>query len=194
MRFGIITPSILRPSLAETCRSVEEQTYADWLHVVQADRQPLPSDVCRQLAHPQRRIHLCPIEHHNYGNSCRNLAWKQTEGCDFIIYLDDDNFFADPHALMNIANSLEGANYPDWACFPILRFGYRFFDPNPRLCHADTLNIVAKRQFAQWPDGPEYTMDGIWIDRLRSNPSLRFSAFPDVSPIGVLPRQGKGEA
>lgn len=189
MTFSIITPTIQRESLVRCCESVSNQTYTRWEHLVQIDRMSINLALIGSVMHPQRTISPCFAEHRNYGNTCRHMAW---EGCtgDYLLYLDDDNYLADENVLSDLAAAL--VDRPDYACFPIMRFGQRFFDPNPRSCHADTANIVVKREYGRWPDRPEYTADGFWIDAMRSDPSLVLESFPDFRPIVIMPQQGKG--
>lgn len=194
MKFGIITPTILRPSLEKTCQSVDRQTHTDWVHIVQIDRHNADNLVIEYISHPQRFLAVCATEHHNFGNTCRYLAWEHTAGCDYLVMCDDDNHLSDSNILADIATALDKIGNPDWATFPILRFGSPFFTPDPRSCHADTMNIIVKREYGRWPDRPEYTADGFWIDALREHqPTLSFAAFPDFRPIGIMPGQGKGE-
>ena len=123
------------------------------------------------------------------------MAWEYTGDCDYLIHLDDDNYLADERILEDIAVALTTSGLPDWACFPINRFGYHFFNAEPRSCHADTANIVVKREYGRWPDRPEYTADGFWMEGIRDHqPPLTFAAFPEFRPIIVLPIQGKGLA
>lgn len=192
IKFSIITPTIQRLSLLFCCESVNAQTYTNWEHVIQIDRQANAQELLDACIYPQRTFYLCIPEHHNSGNTCRHLAWERATG-EYLIHLDDDNYLADPQILESIAISLEKTGKPDWACFPISRFGWTFFTTEPRSCHADTANIVVKRHCGRWPDRPEYTADGFWIDDLRARADLSFAAFPEHRPIVVMEKQGKGE-
>jgi hypothetical protein len=51
--------------------------------------------------------------------------------------------------------------------------------------------MVIRREIAQWPDGPEYTMDGIFCDRLREK--YPFKAFPRFRPIVIMPESREGK-
>ncbi len=192
MRFGIITPTLLRASLAETCDSVNRQSYTDWRHYIAVDSEGMPAYPIEH--NPRRGFMYLKQRYNNFGNTPRHLIWDWTRGCDYVIHLDDDNYFADSEVLADIASALDKTGMPDWACFPILRFGNVFFNAEPRSCHADTANIVVKREYGRWPDRPEYTADGFWMEGLRDHqPPLTFAAFPDFRPIIVMPQQGKGE-
>ena len=187
--YSVITPTLQRDSLIQCCRSVEEQSLIHWQHIVVIDGGPFNPDLMDAIAHPQRRFIHLPKRSNNFGNHPRHEGWKLAVS-DYVLYLDDDNFFAHKNALRDIDNSLADASDPHWAVFPILRFGQRFFSNDPRCCHVDTGNMVIQREIAQWPDRDEYTLDGIFCEELKAKYS--YVAFPDVEPIIVVPVQGKG--
>ena len=104
------------------------------------------------------------------------------------MYLDDDNFLADNRILEDMATALTA----DWGLFPILRHGQQFFTDPPRCCHADTANIVVKREIGRWPNIPDYTADGIWIDALvKDHPA--YQAFPGFRPIVIMEKSSEGK-
>lgn len=105
---------------------------------------------------------------------------------EYLLYLDDDNFLADDSVLADLNEVLTG----DFAVFPILRHGQVFFSDPPRCCHADTANIVVRREIGRWPDIPEYTADGIWIDALVKN--YKYQSFPGFRPIVIMPKSSEG--
>ena len=189
MELSIITPTLQRTSLVECCKSVDQQSHSDWEHIIQIDSGSMDDELIFRLVHPKRRFYLCGTRHNNFGNSCRHTAWRQASG-DYCIYLDDDNFFTRPDALSDVAACLIAENYPDWAIFPILRFGQRFCCLPPGNCRTDSANIVIKREIAQWPNGLEYTMDGLFCEQLKAK--FAYSSFPHISPIITVPVQGKG--
>lgn len=63
LKFSIITPTIQRDSLRAACASINTQTHKDWFHVVMVDRKNLREDLLASIAHPQRKIVQCPVEH-----------------------------------------------------------------------------------------------------------------------------------
>ena len=182
MKFSIITPTLQRKSLKETCDSVDRQTYKNWQHVVIADVAELNLP---PIAHKNRLILQCPHPHRNGGNSCRHNALDFCDG-DYIYYLDDDNFLADPEVLWDIAYVLETSK-PPWAIFPIWRLGSIFFSDPPRSCHTDTLNLVLRKDMALWPETDAYGSDGVLVESLKSR-GIMYSAYPNFRPIAVLPK------
>ncbi len=190
-KFSIITPSLQRQSLVQCCDSVNSQILTDgWEHIVMVDCEEANYNLWDKIEHFERKILWCVEPHKNFGNTCRHNAWEFAMGT-YVIYLDDDNHLAHPRALESIASALESAGSPSVAIFPILRHGRRFFNDPPGLCQTDTANFVLRREIAQWPDGPEYTMDGIFIERLRDQ--YGYVSFPDVDPIVVVPVSSEGK-
>ena len=187
--FTIITPTILRESLVRCCESVSGQTFRAWQHIVVVDRQP-QRGVPKFLLDDRRQWSTCGTDHRDFGNTCRRNAYGTARG-EYVIYLDDDNYLADEHALERIAVSLYTEHLPDWAIFPILRRGARFFSADPRRRKTDTANMVLRRPIAQWPATKEYEADGILADYLREK-YLRLAGFPYVDPIIVVPESRCG--
>lgn len=200
MKFSIITPTLQRESLRKACESVNSQTHTDWEHIVMVDCEEL-KDITLEIEHPNRKIILCIDPHKNYGNTCRHNAMGFVTG-DYVLYLDDDNWLADENILKDIAKEIidlayihhidGNQQYPPWCLFPILRHGHRFYTDPPRSCHVDTANLCIRREYARWPDGPQYTMDGIFCDQLVVD-HPNYVAFPDFRPIVVMPSSSEGK-
>lgn len=187
-RFSIITPTLQRESLIECCASVDSQTLNDqWEHIVMIDATKPDLHLIAQISHPQRKVLCCGVRHNNYGNTPRRMAWAISRG-DYCCFLDDDNELASPQTLSQIAKALK--NNPDFAIFPILRHGQLFFNDPPGLCLTDTLNVIVKREFAQWPAIDDYVADGIWVEALKA--AYSYEAFPNALPIGIMEKSSLG--
>lgn len=189
--FSLITPTLQRESLIRCCESVNNQSFTQWEQIVFIDAVKMDSDLMDKIRHPQRTVMCMGKRYADFGNTPRNLAWKFATG-EWLWHCDDDNFAADDNVLKDVAEILEPLS-PEigWTAFPIMRHGQRFIGDPPRSCHADTMNILARREIGQWPSGPEYTMDGIWIDALREK--YPYQAFPNFRPIGIMEHSGRGE-
>jgi glycosyltransferase involved in cell wall biosynthesis len=129
--FTIITPTVLRETLLRTCKSVDDQSYGEWQHVVMVDR-PMElltdgqQDLLKRLAHARREVRFCPQPHKDFGNTCRKNAVDYAHG-DYILYMDDDDYYL-PGALEEIRKGIAGISpAPVWGVFPILRYGQIFF-------------------------------------------------------------------
>jgi hypothetical protein len=191
--FSIITATVQRDSLMGCCLSVDTQldftAGGIWQHIVVVDGGFLNSELLNAVRHPNRTIICLGARCQNFGNTPRHIGWRLAYK-DYVIYLDDDNYFTRPDALADISRVLDNPR-PDWAVFPILRFGSIFFSDDPRCCHVDTANMVIRREIGQWPNRDEYTLDGIFCDSLKE--SFPYIAFPEVSPIITVPMMSRGE-
>lgn len=185
MKFSIITPSLNRESLKRCCDSVDSQTYDSWEHLIAFDG--IPSNRIYQT-HDKRK-YLSFRQTRQWGNYQRHSAWKYASG-EFIWHVDDDNFLAHPDALKDIAERLELAKNPAWGLFPILRHGSVFLHYPPGMCMTDTLNMIIKREYAQWPNTEAREADGMLAEQLKAaHPHV---AFPDCPPIGIMEKSNNG--
>lgn len=189
--FSIITPSLQRESLLRCCESVNRQSFKDWEHIVMLDVADVNDRIFCAIQHPNRRVMQCDYPHRNFGNTCRHKAWEYTTGT-YLIGLDDDNALYDEWVLDSIHKHLNGPLFgqPEWGIFPIHRHGTVFFHDPPGLCMTDTANVVVKREVGRWPDIPDYTADGHWVEGLKQYPYL---AFPAHRPIVFMPKSSEGK-
>lgn len=187
MRYTLITPTLMRPSLVRLCASIDAQTCNDWEHLVIVDTviDPAAEQMLRRIQHPQRKVSHCSRPHRNYGNTCRHAAGLRAQG-EYVFYLDDDNYLADA----NVLHDLESVTAP-WAIFPILLEGRRFFNDPPGFRRTDTANLVVQRTLGTWPDIAAYEADGILVERLRRD--YPYQALPDWRPLVVMPRNNFGD-
>lgn len=189
---SIITPTLQRASLVQTCLSIDTQTGpgcggVPWEHIVMVDQPEFDADLLARIEHPRRVIVHCPVPHRDSGNTCRHNAWHLTSG-QWIAYMDDDNYYADDQILFEICYRLAlQPSHVKWALFPIDRLGQRFYCDPPRSCHVDTLNFILRREIAQWPRTDAYGADGVLVDRLIED-GVPYAAFPDFRSIAVLPK------
>lgn len=183
-KFTIITPTVLRETLLRTCRSVDQQSYGEWQHVVMVDR---PEDLLTErqqelldrVSNPRREVRFCPKPHRDFGNTCRRNGVDYARG-DYILYLDDDDYYL-PEALEEIHKGIVGVCPPPvWGVFPILRHGQLFFRIPPG--HSSTCN----NQFFHQPKAGGrdlryptrgYCADGEFVEML-----LREFAYACVNP------------
>jgi hypothetical protein len=139
--FTIITPTILRPSLIDSCRSIETQSYSQWQHLVAVDipiagATPEQLSFLDQIKHPKRQIYYCEAPHRNYGNTCKAEMFQHVRG-DYMLYLDDDDvYLGEVFQILNREISDE-----IWGIFPIERFGELFLNLPPRI------NLTSGTQF-----------------------------------------------
>jgi hypothetical protein len=189
MKFSLVTPTIQRQSLLDTCAFIDTQTHTDWQHVIVNDRLNRDEELFAKIAHPKRTIVHCEKEHHNGGNTCRSSVYDILNG-DYVAYCDDDVHFMDNSIMEDIVTALEAAGNPDWALFPINYLGNYFFHDPPALSFVDTANVIVKREFAQWPDIPIHESDWVYIQNLLA--TRPYKAFPDFRPIVNYRKMGSG--
>lgn len=177
-KFTVITPTILRPTLAETCRSIDSQGYGNWQHIIAVDVpagriRPAQRALLDGLRHPNRTILFCEVAHRNVGNTCRHRAFAHVRG-DYLLYLDDDDMY-----LGEVFQTLNREIADEvWGIYPVERFGEIFFNIPPGTCRT-TSNQFFYRPLYPWPDNGNYEADGELIDLLRENhPYLVINSAP----------------
>lgn len=156
-RYTIITPTLCRPSLLETAKSILSQTEQDWEWLIAVDV-PLvlnkaAREVIAQLPHdPRIKIHRCGKSHKNFGNTCRNKISDKATG-DYILYIDDDDKYADDKVL----ETLNQVTAP-WAIFPCLRVGVYWLVEPPGCNNTGSAMFMHRRGLVKYhdPDDPGY--------------------------------------
>ena len=174
IKFSIITPTLVRTSLMRTCGSVDKQTYKGYEHIVMVDTAPTPmqADVLECLSGIRRNVIYLGKRHNDYGNLARNTAWEHATG-DYIMYLDDDDYYM-PNALETIAAKLkELPKLPDFAVFNCTRMGQQFFHWPPRIEYTCSCQYVHKRVIngnpVKWPTHDStYQSDGRFLESLKT--------------------------
>lgn len=181
----------MRESLVQCCQSVDSQQHEDWQHVIALDCAPedINDSLLVQVQHPKRFIFCCGKKYGHYGNHARWMAWEKTKG-DYLLALDDDNELFHVNALADIACSLESANLPDFAIFPIHRHGRIFFNDPPGMCMTDSMNLVVKRHVGRWPDIESREADGYFVEALKYK--YKYATFPNVEAIGLMRKSSNG--
>lgn len=98
-RFGIVTPTIGRPTLRRCRESIELQVFKDFFHIVVGDG---PQDErTKQLGGEHYYEAPGPEGKLCFGAAPRNLALELIENdpryaCDYVVFLDDDNVLLEP--------------------------------------------------------------------------------------------------
>lgn len=200
-RYSILTATLCRNSLLRTCESLQAQGTQDWEHLVAIDM-PLVFDAVRRdviasiPADARRTFVRCGKNHGDYGNTCRRRLWGMAKGT-FVLYLDDDNYLASRNSLSSM-NGITG----DWAIFPLLRHGARFYNDPPEFSKIDTANMLIKRELAEWPTPPKderipnsgytksYCADWLLAERLLQ---YKYEALPDLDPVVVMEQTNRGK-
>jgi hypothetical protein len=186
--FTIITPTILRPSLIDTCKSIDAQRYDQWQHLVVIDLPvysllPEQTRLIEQIKHPNRQIYNCAVTHGNYGNTCRSEMFALVRG-DYLLYIDDDDVY-----LGEALQILNGEISDEvWGVFPVERFGEHFLNLPPRTNFTSGIQFFCKPLYP-WPNNNVYTADGELIDFLREKHSY---LVVNSSPLARISQQRYG--
>lgn len=185
---SIITPTVQRDSLVDTCESVDCQTFRSYEHIV-IDDSAADRGVLAKLSREQRMFAMCLKPHRNGGNTCRHVAWLKARGT-WVYHLDDDNALYSRTTLEEIANCIRDME-EKWALFPIFRLAERFFFDPPKPCYFDTGNAVVRREIARWPNIDGYASDAVWLEGLMK---YTYRSFPKSKPIMIMDEisQGRG--
>jgi hypothetical protein len=168
---------------------MDSQTQSDWEHLIVVD---MPSDsltkdhrkVLASIPSKQNRSHFyCDKKHSNYGHTCRHQIWGHAKG-DYILYIDDDDYFADRGSL----GVLDSVTEP-WAVFPILRHGRVFFNLPPGLEKTGTGMFMHRKEIGRWPDSDLYEADGLFVEELKQRHKYQ---VVDSMPVVVQPKSSFG--
>ncbi len=195
--FTIITATVVRDTLVRTCRSVDEQNYTNWQHVVMVDRpEGLLTEGQRGLlarvSHSQREVRFCSQSHKECGNTCRRNAMDFARG-DYVLYMDDDDYYLSG-AFEEIHRGIAAMSpAPVWGVFPILRFGHVFFRIPPG--HSSTCNNqffhqprAAGREL-RYPNAG-YCADGEFVDSLKRD--FPYACVNPGRPLAVVEQSNLG--
>ena len=138
-KFTIITPTLLRDSLIKTCKSIENQKYKNWEHIVVVDlpKEKVSNWRIQSIAHPQRKIILLQNNCNDFGNTPRLIAYNYVTG-DLVMYLDDDDYYIHKNepfqTLVNYFNNhFKDKPLPNLGIFPARRLEQRFFNFPPQV-------------------------------------------------------------
>lgn len=173
MRYSIITPTLLRPTLRRLCDSIDKQTNTSWEHVIQVDKpvNSLTADertlisaiqANEKCESGQRTFHFCDRNHKNFGNTCRGFAFDRAKG-DYICDIDDDDYYADERVLQ----TLECVTKP-WAIYPVLSRGKREHrNPPGKGLTGSAMFIYRRDTGIKFEPNDHYAADGEVVERLK---------------------------
>jgi glycosyltransferase involved in cell wall biosynthesis len=189
MRYSIITPTLIRPTLKRLCDSIDTQTNQDWEHVIVVDC-PVTSqkkEILLSLGDdPRRKILTCRTRHpKDYGNTARREAFDSARG-EYILQIDDDDYYADSGVFETLTRVTE-----TWAIFPVLAYG--------EICHRDPpgINLTGSAMFmyrrdtgCKFPANRDYSADGQLVEELKLK--YKYQSLSDVRPLVVYEQANHG--
>jgi hypothetical protein len=182
--FSVAIPSILRPTIAETLRSVFAQDFPGPVQTLIGVDQPIGDiNVVEAVCRDRPPHHTVMVLDPGYSTSARHGGACPARDCgalrvilsylaasNRVAYLDDDNWWA-PNHLSSLAAALEGF---DWA------WTRRYY------VHPTSLRVVGEDTWdSVGPYAGTYAGEGGWvdpnclaIDKLRCEAALRWWGIP----------------
>ncbi len=93
MHFTIITTSYKRPILLKRCiNSITNQSYSNWNMIIVDDSWEDSESLINLIT--DKRIKYIKNKDNYWSNYSKNIALDNISNTDFIIYLDDDDYFS----------------------------------------------------------------------------------------------------
>lgn len=192
LKFTIITATIGRDTLQRACKSLQQQSYTNYQHIVVFDGHKKDFQE-EDYKHKNRIFLYSGMRHNDYGNMAKHLAYPHIKG-DYVLYLDDDNYYIND--TLSILNEWlndykrKYKEYPDWGVFPMIYIGDWFFKQNPGLYRTDGGQIFHKpiinKEEIRWPKTTEPCEDGKLIDKL--NRIIRPAMIKIKTPLINFPK------
>lgn len=189
LRFTIITPTLLRPTLERTCKSIDDQTHSNYEHIIIVDvkgiiqRSKGLNSYDRKEYFKNKFALLDKISNKNrkilfynknfigndYGNECRGHGFDcRDKNTDYILYLDDDDFYI--NNTFSIIQSRLDNNKPNAFYFPCLRFNETFFN-EPAITQTTSNQWghkpVINGKEIKWHGDNSYVSDGEFLEEVK---------------------------
>jgi glycosyltransferase involved in cell wall biosynthesis len=184
-KFSIITPTILRVTANRTMESVDAQTSNDYEHIVIVDG--VDANIPNAwLRNPRRYPARCRDRHNDCGATCRNDAVTKHARGDYILYLDDDDYYV-PDTIETLARLVKDENF---GVFPIMLSGERWLRLPPGPCRTPTCGMYHRRMvrgeiIAMPRDQRHYADDSAWAGQLAERFGYRDH---DCPPLAIVER------
>lgn len=189
LRFTIITPSVLRPTLERTCKSIDEQTHPNYEHIVIVDIKAIYEkasslnsaetreyfknkfNLLSKISLKNRKIifYNKNFEGNDFGNECRGYGFDcRDKNTDYVLYLDDDDFYI--NNTFSIIQSRLKNDRPNAFYFPCLRFGELFFN-EPAIAQTTSNQWghkpVINGKEIKWHGDNSYVSDGEFLEEVK---------------------------
>lgn len=117
IKFGVIIPTYNRKKLLQRAlKSIEEQTYTNWIVCIVDDGSSDGTDVMVQQYIDKQKIHYIRQANNQGVNAARNAALDyliEVRHCDFITFLDDDDYF-DTNTLLEAKKIIQMHPEENW--------------------------------------------------------------------------------
>lgn len=189
MRYTLLTPTLVRPTLKRLCDSIDSQTCTDYEHIVIIDcvvdkeKQAILDGIALS---PNRKFVQCDKVHDkDYGNTARRQGFDIAMG-DYILQIDDDDYYADAE----VFETLKCVTKP-WAVFPVLAFGKRCHRKPPAIGLTGSAMFMYRRDTGlKFPDNKDYSADGQLVEELKKR--FEYQSLDDVRELAIYPKANHG--
>lgn len=183
-KFSIVTPTILRVTADRTMESIDAQTSRDYEHIVMVDGLALGDAPDRWEDNPRRVILSCFERHNDCGATCRNLAVNFHARGEYVLYLDDDDYYV-PDAIETLARLVGGEPF---GVFPITMGGSRWLVLPPGQCRTATCQLYHRRvingeTIAMPANQKHYADDSAWAGTLAERYGYRVLDCHDLAIV-----------
>ncbi|SRR6266496_3014892 len=189
MRYSILTPTLLRPTLKRLCDSIDSQTCEDYEHIIIIDCEVTEErkKILASLSpNNRRRVIRCITPHEkDFGNCARREGFDLANG-DYILQIDDDDHYADSA----VFETLKCVTKP-WAIFPVLAFGKRCHRKPPAIGLTGSAMFMYRRDTGlKFPDNRDYSADGQLVEELKKK--YEYQSLDDVRELAIYPKANHG--
>lgn len=192
-KFTIITPTIGRKQLVQTVKSVREQKYRKYEHLIIYDgiQDSTYNDIFRMFSEARTKVIATNQKFNDYGHSVRKYAYDFAKG-DYITYQDDDDYYL-PDCFTTVNEYLK-LNDTDFVVYPVIRLGQVFFNIPAGLGRTTSTQYFHKK-IANNGDQIRFTSGGYNHDGNFIEECIRKYSFKYLitKPLGVVTQVGRGE-
>ena len=189
MRYSILTPTLIRPTLKRLCDSIDIQTCDDYEHIVIIDCVVTPEKQAILdgiVPNPRRKFITCSEKHpKDFGNKARREGFDIAQG-EYILQIDDDDYYADA----GVFETLKCVN-KTWAVFPVLARGIRCHPPRPALGQTGSAMFTYRRDTGlKFTDNGDYSADGQLVEQLKK--LFPYQSLNDSRELVIYPQANEG--
>lgn len=200
-KFSIITATIVRPTLIQTCESIDSQHFTGVQHIVMVDRHPdllteEQKNILDFISNDHREIHYTNKKDglNDYGNMAKTLGFDYVTG-DYMMYMDDDDqYINNPFFKLKVYIMKNG--YPNIVVFPCMRYGERFFNIPAGYCRTTVHQYCFKPRFndKEWRYGVSmtYEQDGLMLNEMLKSAGDNVKYFDCKEELAVTSVMGRG--
>lgn len=189
MRYSILTPTLIRPTLKRLCDSIDIQSNKSYEHIViiDCDITAEKQAILDGIEPSANRVFLkCATLHDkDFGNTARRQGFDGASG-EYILQIDDDDFYADAE----VFETLTCVTKP-WAVFPVLAYGKRCHRRPPAIHLTGSAMFMYRRDTGvKFPANKDYSADGQVVEELKKR--YEYESLDDARELVIYPKANHG--